>query len=86
MPICLDQSIKWKHGRQGHDMIVAPRGLNACTLFNAVDYLISDTSSLLAEFTPFGVSIESEQSKPGQDPNNSGHELYFLKLYIILTI
>ena len=42
-----------------HDMIVAPRGLNACTLFNAVDYLISDTSSLLAEFTPFGVSIET---------------------------
>lgn len=42
-----------------HGMIVAPRRLNACELFEDIDVLISDTSSLLAEFLPFGLPVET---------------------------
>lgn len=39
--------------------IIAPRRMNACELFENTNVLISDTSSLLVEFLPFGVSIET---------------------------
>ena len=60
------------YGRQ-HDMIVAPRGLNCCKLFSCANFLISDTSSLLAEFTPFGVSIET--GRYNQDPTCKSQEM-----------
>ena len=43
-----------------HGITVVPRRLNACELFEDIDILVSDTSSLLAEFLPFGVaSVET---------------------------
>jgi hypothetical protein len=56
-----------------HDMILAPRSMNCYHLFKGVDYLISDTSSLLAEFTPFGVSIET--GRYNQDPACKSQEM-----------
>lgn len=38
---------------------VAKRDLNICQLFPFIDILISDSSSCLLEFIPFGVSIET---------------------------
>lgn len=43
----------------GLGIVVAPRDLNICTLFPHVDVAISDQSSVLVEFLPFGVSIET---------------------------
>jgi len=45
--------------RDLHGFVVAPRKLNICTLFPYVDVLISDGSSALLEFLPFGLSIET---------------------------
>lgn len=39
--------------------IVAPRQMNICALFKFVDVLIADQSSVLLEFLPFGVSVET---------------------------
>jgi CDP-glycerol glycerophosphotransferase (TagB/SpsB family) len=41
------------------NMLVAPRKMNACELFPHIHYLISDQSSLLGEFIPFGIPIET---------------------------
>lgn len=41
------------------NMVVAPRGINICGLFPSVDVLISDQSSVLLEFVPFGLSLET---------------------------
>lgn len=45
-------------------MVVTPRDCNICTLFPYVDTVISDQSSVAAEFLPFGLSIET-----GANPN-----------------
>jgi len=42
------------------DAIVAPRELNLCALFPFADVLVSDNSSCLIEFLPFGPSIETD--------------------------
>lgn len=41
------------------NMLVAPSNMNICSLFPYVDILISDQSSVLLEFLPFGISIET---------------------------
>jgi len=40
-------------------LVVAPRTLNICSLFPSVDLVISDSSSVLAEFLPFRNSVET---------------------------
>lgn len=46
------------------NMLVLPRDLNICTLFPHVQAVISDQSSVLAEFLPWGPSFET-----GANPN-----------------
>jgi hypothetical protein len=46
------------------NVIVAPRELNICTLFPYVNLLISDQSSALMEFAPFGTPIETGRYTP----------------------
>lgn len=44
--------------------VITPRDLNICTLFPHVDVVLSTKSSVLAEFLPFGVSIEADMPWP----------------------
>ncbi|HYC58381.1 MAG TPA: hypothetical protein VEK79_02335 [Thermoanaerobaculia bacterium] len=48
-------------------MIVAPRTLNVCSLFPYAQVAIADRSSVLAEFLPFGVSIETGRYDPDEN-------------------
>lgn len=48
-------------------MIVAPRALNICSLFPYAKVVIADQSSVLAEFLPFGVSIETGRYDPDEN-------------------
>jgi len=41
------------------NILIIPRCLNICSLFPYVDVLISDRSSVLVEFLPYGISIET---------------------------
>jgi hypothetical protein len=49
------------------NVIVAPRELNICTLFPYVDLLISDQSSVLIEFAPFGTCIGTGRYTPDEN-------------------
>lgn len=44
---------------------ISPRPTNICTIFNRADILVSDASSCLIEFLPFGVAIETGGSSVG---------------------
>jgi len=46
--------------------IVTPRDLNICKLFPHVAMVISTKSSVLAEFLPFGVSVEVDMPWPSE--------------------
>ena len=46
------------------NIVVTPRDLNICVLFPFVSMLISAKSSVLAEFVPFGVSVETDVPWP----------------------
>lgn len=48
-----------------HQCMVAPADLNVCALFPYVDAVISDQSSVLAEFLPWGVSLETGTNPDG---------------------
>lgn len=49
------------------NVIVAPRDLNICCLFAYVNTLISDQSSVLLEFAPFGITIETGRCDPNEN-------------------
>jgi hypothetical protein len=48
-------------------VIVAPRTLNVCSLFPFAKVAIADQSSVLAEFLPFGISIETGRYDPDEN-------------------
>jgi hypothetical protein len=48
-------------------MIVAPRRLNVCALFPHAHLAIADQSSVVAEFLPFGISVETGRYTPRED-------------------
>jgi hypothetical protein len=48
-------------------VIVAPRTLNVCSLFPYAKVSIADQSSVLAEFLPFGISIETGRYDPDEN-------------------
>ena len=65
------------------NMVVAPRDMNICSLFKYIDILISDQSSVLLEFLPFGYSIEtgrynSNENDYGPQINRLSEEVVFL--------
>ena len=47
-------------------MIIAPRTLNVCALFPHAQMVIADQSSVLAEFIPFGISVETGRYDPDE--------------------
>jgi hypothetical protein len=47
-------------------MIVAPAELNICTLFPYVDAVITDQSSVAAEFLPWGLAVETGANLNGK--------------------
>jgi hypothetical protein len=49
------------------NVLVAPRELNICCLFPHVNLLISDQSSALMEFAPFGACIETGRNTPDEN-------------------
>lgn len=49
------------------NMIVAPREMNVCALFKFADLVISDQSSILIEFLPFGLSVETGRHNNMED-------------------
>ena len=62
-----DSIEKMEDYASSQNMTVVPRNLNACELFEDVDVLVSDTSSLLAEFLPFGLSIETGRNSQSDE-------------------
>jgi CDP-glycerol glycerophosphotransferase (TagB/SpsB family) len=54
-------------GGNPSNVIVAPRELNICCLFPYVNLLISDQSSALMEFVPFGACIETGRNTPDEN-------------------
>lgn len=48
-------------------VLVAPRTLNVCSLFPFAQVAIADQSSVLAEFLPFGIGIETGRYDPDEN-------------------
>ena len=49
------------------NVMIAPRNLNICSLFPYVNVLISDQSSVLLEYAPFGISVETGRTDPNEN-------------------
>ncbi|HXU81242.1 MAG TPA: methyltransferase, partial [Polyangia bacterium] len=72
------------YARATPNWLVAPRPMNSCSVFPHCQIAISDTSSLLVEFLPFGLAIETgrhNRDRADQKPEISPlwKEVAFLK-------